>query len=156
VVCLKSFYLASSGLDRSIIIWNYETGEEVKMIETPSYVSSLSLLNNGHLASANDVGSIQVWNYTSSRLVDTFYTNTRFLCPLKMGNLAYLTWDYKIEVIYSLNAYNNTPSKPKIDPIRFFIIIIDSENLRFIYLNKKKQMQQKKELKNLKELIQAN
>jgi WD40 repeat protein len=113
VVFLKSFYLASSGFDRSVIIWNYETGEEVRTIETVSYVISLSLLNNGHLAVAIDVSCIQIWNYTSGLLVDTFYKNALHLCLLKMGNLAYATFDNKIEVIYSLNAYNYTSSKPK-------------------------------------------
>jgi WD40 repeat protein len=108
---LDGLYLASGSEDNTIIVWNHQTGKEVRTLVNDGAVLSLALLENGHLASAVGRSFITIWNYTSGLLVDTFYPkyslNTRrfFLVSVKMGNLAII--DYTgIVIMYALNRYN--------------------------------------------------
>jgi WD40 repeat protein len=54
---------ASGSKDSKIIIWNCESGKEIKTVWGHSYgINSLIMLPTGHLASASGDGTVRIWN----------------------------------------------------------------------------------------------
>ena len=85
---LKSGYLASGGIDKTIRIWNTNDGSSIKNLTGHSdSIYSLAVLQNGYLVSGSSDQTIKIWN-TNDGSVRTLYPGYLVL------SLAVLSNDY--------------------------------------------------------------
>jgi WD40 repeat protein len=99
--------LASSSEDLTIIVWNYETGEQLNTLNGHSnFINSLVMLRNGLLASCSLDATIRIWNYTSgqTKLILTGHTeDISAIVLLRNGYLASASLDASIKIWYFTN-----------------------------------------------------
>ncbi|XOV92404.1 MAG: caspase family protein [Bacteroidota bacterium] len=79
-------WLASGGYDRTIVLWDIETGKELRRITQEGYLRALEFSPNGNLiGSVSEEGSAVIYDLTSGKAVrvlsaeSVYYRNLRFL-----------------------------------------------------------------------------
>ena len=73
--------LASGSADNTVHLWDVQTGEELKTLETGDFVSSVSFSPDGRLlaSSGSDDNTIRLWNVATGETVNTLRGHTDYI-----------------------------------------------------------------------------
>ncbi|MDY6936762.1 MAG: protein kinase [Cyanobacteriota bacterium] len=78
-ICPDGKQFATGSLDKTVRIWNLETGEEIRKIEGHrSTINALSISRDStSLASASDDDTVKIWNLETGKLLETLNEHLR-------------------------------------------------------------------------------
>jgi len=118
---LKDQYISSGSYDKTIRIWNTNTGEILNtLIGHTSEIRSLAVTTEGSLASIGlthrAMQEILIWDTRTSQMIEkiTGYTDSPpKLYALEDGRLAYTSFNRTISIIYVTNYSNINNSTTK-------------------------------------------
>lgn len=83
---MNNGYLVSGSDDQSIIVWNYDLGSQIRLIENAhsNLIQCLKVLKNGNIASGGDDQIVKIWDSTTYALLTTLPGHTSSVSVLEV------------------------------------------------------------------------